>query len=82
LLKSAGKVQDKLGIAIGLTHAELRALIGPRSMLIDLSDLGPEWAGRTLMLFAAENDATLAATLRQSAPDASITDQRRRILMP
>lgn len=82
MLKSAGKVQDKLGIAIGLTHAELRALSGPQSMAIDLSDLGPEWVGRTLLLFAAHNDATLAATLRASSPAATINDQRRKVLLP
>jgi queuine/archaeosine tRNA-ribosyltransferase len=82
MLKSGGKIQGNLGVAIGLTFDEMTALRGERSMTIDLSDLGPEWAGRTLMIFAAANDATLAATLRGSAPDATITDQRRRIIRP
>lgn len=78
MLKSAGKVQGKLGVAIGLTFPELHSLRGQTAMTIDLSDLGPDWSGRTLLLFAAQNDATLAATLRSSAPDATITDRRRR----
>jgi hypothetical protein len=76
MLKSGGKINGGIGVAIGLTFAEMDKLRGNLLQTIDLSDLGPEWAGRTLLLFAAANDATLAATLRESAPNASITDQR------
>lgn len=81
MLKSVGKINDKLCVAIGLTHAELGNLKGPHSMVIDLSSLGPEWVDRSLMLFAAMNDATLAATLRSSAPNATIVDQRKKVLL-
>ena len=80
MLKSAGKVHDKLGVAIGLTFPELHRLRGDKAITIDLSELGPEWNGRTLLLFAAQNDATLAATLRGSSPDAVIHDQRRLVV--
>mgnify|MGYP003365121159 CR=1 FL=1 len=77
MLKSGGRVHGKVGMVIGLTYAELNSLRGDRGMMVDLSDLGPEWAGRNLLLMAAPNDATLAATLRQSSPTVPIVDQRR-----
>jgi hypothetical protein len=78
VLKSGGKVHGKVGIALGLTYREMQTLrTSQTAMHIDLSDLGPEWTDRVLLLFAAQNDATLAATVKESSPLVPIVDQRR-----
>lgn len=77
MLKAAGKTEGRTGIAIGFTRAEIGNMARGNAIIINLSDLGPEWNDRSLTVFIASSNEALADQMRLSSPNAAVIDQRR-----